>query len=86
MRPIDADELKRMRDDYIRGVILFKNEGDMIDQCPTLNVEPIRYGLWLKEELIGCEPYYLCSLCGKLHYQDYNFCNNCGAKMNGGSK
>lgn len=44
-------------------------------------LEPVRHGRWIKEKLVMCEPYYTCSECGKLHHQDYNFCNNCGAKM-----
>lgn len=53
----------------------------MIDKQPTVEAEPVVHGWWIKEELTGCEPYYLCSVCGKLHYRDYNFCNNCGAHM-----
>lgn len=54
--------------------------------APTIDAELVRHGRWIKEQLCGCEPYYICSKCGKLHYQDYNFCNNCGAKMDGGAK
>lgn len=40
MRPIDADELKRLRDDYIQGKLVFQgDEYDMIDMCPTINIE-----------------------------------------------
>lgn len=35
MRPIDADELKELRDKYIRGEINFDDEYDLIDKCPT---------------------------------------------------
>ncbi len=45
------------------------------------NYVEVVHGHWIKEHLLGCEPYYLCSVCGKLHDQDYNFCNNCGADM-----
>ena len=44
-------------------------------------IEIVRHGRWIKEQLSGYEPHYICSECGKLHHQDYNFCNNCGAKM-----
>ena len=34
MRPIDADELKKIREDYIQGKLNFQgNEYDMIDLC-----------------------------------------------------
>lgn len=39
MRPIDADELKKLRDEYIRGEIKFDDEYDLIDKCPTINAE-----------------------------------------------
>ena len=41
-------------------------------------------GEWIKQELTGCEPFYLCSVCEKIHDEDYNFCNNCGADMRKG--
>lgn len=41
-------------------------------------------GEWEKQELTGCEPFYECSVCRKIHDQDYNFCNNCGADMRKG--
>ena len=57
-----------------------------IDNAPTVDAVEVVHGYWIKEHLCGCEPYYLCSICGKLHDQDYNFCNNCGATMDGDSK
>ncbi len=42
---------------------------------------PVKHGHWIKFQFLGCGPTYECSVCGKLHDQDYNFCNNCGAKM-----
>ena len=53
----------------------------LLDRIPTVDAEPVRHGRWIKEKLVMCEPYYTCSECGKLHHQDYNFCNNCGTKM-----
>ena len=41
MRPIDADELKKLRDKYIRGEIKFDDEYDLIDNCPTIDISPI---------------------------------------------
>lgn len=40
MRLIDADELKELRDKYIRGEIQFDGGGeyDMIDKCPTADI------------------------------------------------
>ena len=41
MHPIDADELKKLRDKYIRGEIKFDDEYDLIDKCPTIDISPI---------------------------------------------
>ena len=40
-RCIDANELKELRDKYIRGEIKFDDEYDMIDKCPTFDISPI---------------------------------------------
>lgn len=39
-RYIDADELKRLRDDVISGKLDVKTESDLIDMCPTADVVP----------------------------------------------
>lgn len=36
-----ADELKNLRDKYIRGEIKFDDEYDLIDKCPTIDISPI---------------------------------------------
>lgn len=41
MRLIDANELKKLRDKYIRGEIKFDDEYDLIDKCPTIDISPI---------------------------------------------
>ena len=37
MRLIDADVLKKLRDDVISGKVYIETEGDLIDACPTIN-------------------------------------------------
>lgn len=41
MRLINADELKELREKYIRGEINFDDEGDLIDKCPTIDAVPV---------------------------------------------
>ena len=42
MRPIDADELKELRNRYICGEIEFDgDEYDLIDKCPTIDAVPV---------------------------------------------
>ena len=41
MRLIDANELKKLRDKYIRGEIHFDDEYDLVDRCPTVDAEVV---------------------------------------------
>lgn len=53
---------------------------DMIMDAPAVDAEPVRYGTWIKK--IGC---CKCSECLTECWADsvlgYDFCPNCGAKM-----
>ena len=61
---------------------------DFLDNIPTADVEPVKYGHWICENL-GFGAYrYRCSECGNLYGQDQiedfehnKFCGDCGAKM-----
>ena len=85
MRPIDADELKKLRDKYIRGEIQFDgDEYDMIDKCPTIDAVPVVHGRWM--HLGGDE--WFCSACGFVISTEGSwekptkkYCEDCGAKM-----
>lgn len=50
---------------------------------PPADVEPVRHGHWAETVVHGEVPDYdcVCSLCGKSGLPIYNFCPNCGAKM-----
>lgn len=50
-RLIDANELKKLRDKYIRGEIHFDYESDMVDKCPTIEAVPIEEMNHLRDEL-----------------------------------
>ena len=50
-RLVDANELKKLRDKYIRGEIHFDDECDMVDKCPTINAVPIEELEHLRNEL-----------------------------------
>lgn len=50
-RLIDANELKKLRDKFIRGEIHFDNESDMVDKCPSINAVPIEELEHLRNEL-----------------------------------
>lgn len=93
MRLIDADALMR----EFTGFVAPANRSDLeppptwndavslLGSAPTIaNVAPVVHGEW--ELLDGIEPRrYGCSLCKCLSwYGTYNYCPNCGAKMDGG--
>ena len=84
MRLIDADNIHYTRLLSQQGLDMELVPKVVIDNMPTIDAEPVRHGRWIKKEWEGYEPFYLCSECNKLHNQDYHYCNNCGAKMDGG--
>ena len=94
MRLIEADELRNRfqnlsYDDWNQGVSTswaeaYSEFADMIDDMPTVEAEPIRHGHW--EKLYTNN--YKCSMCGSWWADDsdaylieFNYCPNCGAKM-----
>ena len=42
---------------------------------PTIEAEPVRHGKWIIEDGHVC-----CSECGEIS-KEYNYCPNCGARM-----
>ena len=59
---------------------------DLIDAQPTVDVEPVRHGMWKPLGQI-CRDYlvnnYRCSECDQRVHFRTNYCPNCGAKMDG---
>jgi hypothetical protein len=61
---------------------------DMIDNAPSVDAAPVVHGRWVavpsSDMMTGKA--YKCSECGKMRYGSFvpNFCQNCGAKMDGG--
>lgn len=95
MRLIDADDLKKT---YYRELniepgetgacyIAFGMFPRMIDNAKTINAEP-KTGRWTTEhgDHVHAElrPIYIyCSECGMVSTVMWNYCPNCGAKMDG---
>lgn len=58
--------------------------------CPLPDVEKVKRGSWVDAYISGVH-HYRCTSCGEYteaiwHSNfDYNFCPNCGAKMDGGA-
>ena len=84
-RYIDADKIHYPVDKRATGKnaweygILYMNA--QIDKTPTADVEEVKHGKWMKK---GNEK--KCSVCNFIYYSnndDWNYCPNCGAKMDG---
>ena len=59
-----------------------------ISKIPTADVQEIRHGRWISNDLGGYKWAYYCSECGWVDGYPFNdrhkYCPNCGAKMKGG--
>ena len=91
MRLIDADALKAW---FLRP---YSNEETYsnIDICSRINsaptVDPVKHGHWVEQEHEDWKwsKEYRCSECGKYRLmtnpfgREWNYCPNCGAKMDG---
>ena len=60
----------------------------MLNNFPAADVEEVKYGRWIERPfLLGTTN--VCSLCGKYYgmpHGKFNYCPNCGAKMDGGKE
>ena len=52
-----------------------------IELAPAVDVDPVRHGTWMPTAIgpYGC----LCSQCHLQADNDFDYCPNCGAKMDG---
>ena len=60
---------------------------DKINQLPAADVAPVRHGLWIEKDKYAFGVMYDCSICGNRildNGHSWNYCPNCGAKMDGG--
>ena len=59
--------------------------GDLINE-PTADVVEVKHGEWIYKEIFGIE-FPECSVCGTqfedANCEDYPYCPECGAKMDG---
>ena len=93
MRLIDADDLLW---ELAKVGIAYRVEVNRtIMNAPTIEAEPVRHGRWKAEERDSWSGggAYICSACGYgyswggfFEANDFNYCPNCGAKMDGGEE
>nr|DAI21101.1 MAG TPA: DNA-directed RNA polymerase [Caudoviricetes sp.] len=75
-----ADDAESCKTDYLR---------EIIKSVPAADVAPVVHGRWSDAgfgELPKHAPYgWACSVCGGISFNnEYIYCPNCGAKMDGG--
>ena len=62
----------------------------LITKQPTADVQEIKHGRWISNDLGGYEWAYYCSECGWVDGYPFNnrhkYCPNCGARMDGDEK
>lgn len=99
MRLIDAEVLQKHLDDVMHDELCDPDHKKAcfaisiyVDGMPTIEAEPVRHGEWTPINLYcNHAREFKCSACGESVYYDhdtrfceYDFCPNCGAKMDGG--
>ena len=96
MRLIDADALEQAAIERYKSGLLTKSEAetvaDMALNAPT--IDPVKHGWWLLEPYVGKHAtlkVLRCSECDNPVTElpdgkDYNYCPNCGARMDGGEE
>lgn len=59
----------------------------MVDEAPTVDAVPVRHGRWEKvipsKSAAKWSTQVSCSVCHRKGYTLYNYCPNCGARMDG---
>lgn len=52
-----------------------------LSQVPAVEVMPVRHAHWEQLKTDGMEAAFVCAWCSKTAGQEYDYCPNCGAKM-----
>lgn len=82
VRPIDANALYDMiHDNACHDVVGIADVLDFIEITPTLDYAPVKHGKWFYGAEYAGVHEVDCSVCGNYANDYYDFCPNCGAKM-----
>lgn len=89
MKLIDANEVKEWIEAFKVGRIAKSELLFALTQMHTIDAEPVKHGRWIEKEDLFVETVYRCSACeedyvlldGGAIDDWYNYCPNCGAKM-----
>ena len=81
MRLINADYLRSTYSITHAHFDSIESIRQWIDKVPTVDAEPVRHGRWI-DKSGGIEgAWNHCSVCGERAIDLYDYCPNCGAKM-----
>lgn len=90
MRLVDADEAKKYLYEHLDDLHIIAAQ-NAIDEMPTIDAQPVKHGHWveLPKALNPNETPCQCSNCKHVisfyyGYPKSKFCDECGAKMDGG--
>lgn len=91
MRLIDADEAKNYLYEHLDDLHMIAAQ-NAIDEMPTVDAQPVKHGHWIElpKALNRDENPCQCSNCKHVisfyyGYPKSKFCDECGAKMDGGA-
>lgn len=62
------------------------NYESIVKAIPSADVQPVKHGEWETEicdDGYGAYNLFVCSLCGSESAKRFNYCRECGAKMDG---
>ena len=71
--------VNKMLEEYEHSIYDTTDLVEMLYYMPGADVEEVRHGKWI--ELPPFKNIYTCSLCGRWGEHHWNYCPNCGAKM-----
>ena len=80
-------ERKALRDTLYDADAITMSGVKILNQFPVADVAPVRHGRWVEKEKYTFGIMYDCSLCEDRILDNghtWNYCPNCGAKMDGG--
>lgn len=90
---IKRDYIDNILDDYIIDHPLCidrdaaRSVKEKLASIPAADVAPVRHGRWrlVEQERPPCR-FFVCDKCAFEALTDYQYCPNCGARMDGGEK